>query len=1153
MDVAKNKASWAQVKAAMYGRWLEGIAALVPGITSRQLEGKPSPCPICGGTDRFRLDNKGDNSSYICGQCGAGDGFNLIAKSRGITDAEAKDLVGDWLGLNGMEATPANQEKSLKPPHQDGKPQRTPEEIKDTAQAIINNCERGLPVYLKNKGYTGDYLVNRSHFQLPNSKQFVPAGAFVIPIQNINDLTETISVQYIPEDGKIKYHLKDFKKINGVITIPGDDASPHIAIGTGKATCLAFSLAMGCPTFSLFDDTNLVNNCTKIADLFPGKRVLIIGDNDTHKGHTGGQDAANEAETKTTNGLAIISPYKDFDDYRQDHGIEATKAEIERQIAEFAHVGGKGQANVTAPNGFYNQAIVNECIALKTRKQRVKWTIKHNTPQQNHHLYALVLRLKNSFGSGLTIESFERLLEHKVKIPMAIKDFIDDLIESKTKQAAELYKLDEKPFKQNYKYLELVNNRLNWEPIAEEITKSSQKVFAIHALQGSGKTEDLAKQLVNSFRNDGVFYLTHRQKLVAQAAKTLNLLHYMNDKQIIKEFGHVQQLACCTPSLKNETYLNSIKKAKLVIVDEFIQWFDDLLTNDTCINPKLKLQERLQAAMKEAMLNGCKFVLLDADLTTKGIDQFKRFLDIKLDDILLITAEAPKRKLTVDISVSAAAAHYRTYGIRLMEKDLDNKVPFLVAMESVASAKAMFYKILSWNKNAYIVLLIGGQCLVSENGITRLLKTKEFIGDDINKKLPGVEALIYTCIIGTGVSITDKKNSRSDDYESISFGGTTDLPSTSQLQRFTRCYGFFIGAVLSPMDTIQTIKRGRDVTEYVVCILDRQYDYMSSPGKDIGAEAWSKQATENNIIDTLTAEINHNKLRNKELFIPGIVSLLRDKHRMTIIGQLSIEEKVDGLIPDSEIKEDEQAALMAAIPHPNLKEAQARKMAEYCSDEERYACEARRCLDCFNIKESRVPEAAAKIWSNPSKRAACRRMELIIKLLRGDTDLTIKNAEARRQVLTASGITLDLLLNPQRLTNDDINHLRDIIEPNCSLLVGSGFIPERYVKKIPTKSTIKPIQTILAYIGLDTKTIRTGKTGAEYELEISVPSPMVSRLKLEIRLSKEEEKQVQKQAEINEAHRLRSLIDAEGKSLSLSKIGEAMNKTKRQVQELLKN
>ncbi|MDM3631927.1 hypothetical protein O9372_18885, partial [Proteus mirabilis] len=37
-------------------------------------------CPACGGKDRFRFDNKDDIGTFICNQCGSGDGLDLVQK-----------------------------------------------------------------------------------------------------------------------------------------------------------------------------------------------------------------------------------------------------------------------------------------------------------------------------------------------------------------------------------------------------------------------------------------------------------------------------------------------------------------------------------------------------------------------------------------------------------------------------------------------------------------------------------------------------------------------------------------------------------------------------------------------------------------------------------------------------------------------------------------------------------------------------------------------------------------------------------------------------------------------------------------------------------------------------------------------------------------
>ncbi len=58
------------------GRW-PGILTAI-GISSKSLRNRHGPCPICGGKDRFRFDDKGGNGTWICNQCGAGKGVRLV-------------------------------------------------------------------------------------------------------------------------------------------------------------------------------------------------------------------------------------------------------------------------------------------------------------------------------------------------------------------------------------------------------------------------------------------------------------------------------------------------------------------------------------------------------------------------------------------------------------------------------------------------------------------------------------------------------------------------------------------------------------------------------------------------------------------------------------------------------------------------------------------------------------------------------------------------------------------------------------------------------------------------------------------------------------------------------------------------------------------
>jgi len=68
------------------------------GLTARQLSGKHGPCPVCGGTDRFRFDNKDGRGTFFCSHCGSGDGFALLGLVKGWTFKDAAREVEQVAG-----------------------------------------------------------------------------------------------------------------------------------------------------------------------------------------------------------------------------------------------------------------------------------------------------------------------------------------------------------------------------------------------------------------------------------------------------------------------------------------------------------------------------------------------------------------------------------------------------------------------------------------------------------------------------------------------------------------------------------------------------------------------------------------------------------------------------------------------------------------------------------------------------------------------------------------------------------------------------------------------------------------------------------------------------------------------------------------------
>lgn len=103
--------SGAPAKELCRGRWR--FLLPVMGVDARFLGGKHGPCPVCGGTDRFRWDDKEGTGSYFCSGCGPGDGFMLAEKVTGKTFKELFALVQDNIGTGPMpEIKPKTDEQS---------------------------------------------------------------------------------------------------------------------------------------------------------------------------------------------------------------------------------------------------------------------------------------------------------------------------------------------------------------------------------------------------------------------------------------------------------------------------------------------------------------------------------------------------------------------------------------------------------------------------------------------------------------------------------------------------------------------------------------------------------------------------------------------------------------------------------------------------------------------------------------------------------------------------------------------------------------------------------------------------------------------------------------------------------------------------------
>ena len=90
-------------------RWLEILPRL--GIDRQFLQNKHGPCPLCGGKDRYRFDDKDGSGSYYCHQCGAGVGVILLRKLHGWDFKTACDEIDGIIGTDAAPVAPPPPQK----------------------------------------------------------------------------------------------------------------------------------------------------------------------------------------------------------------------------------------------------------------------------------------------------------------------------------------------------------------------------------------------------------------------------------------------------------------------------------------------------------------------------------------------------------------------------------------------------------------------------------------------------------------------------------------------------------------------------------------------------------------------------------------------------------------------------------------------------------------------------------------------------------------------------------------------------------------------------------------------------------------------------------------------------------------------------------
>lgn len=246
------------------GRWPEILPRL--GLSPEFLRNKHGPCPLCGGKDRYRFDDREGEGTYICGQCGAGSGIILIRKLHGWDFKTACDEVDKIIGTD-WNVQPLS---SLPPDHADRR-RRAIEKalIGATDQSVVDH-------YLQRRGLGVVSESLQGHQTLWHSEARCSFPAVLAPIFGPGGDIQSVQRIYVGDVTPRKMTMPPIDTIKGgaVRLFPAVDL---LGISEGVETGLACHQLWGVPVWATISEGGM----TSFEPPAGLKRALVFGDNDS--------------------------------------------------------------------------------------------------------------------------------------------------------------------------------------------------------------------------------------------------------------------------------------------------------------------------------------------------------------------------------------------------------------------------------------------------------------------------------------------------------------------------------------------------------------------------------------------------------------------------------------------------------------------------------------------------------------------------------------------------------------------------------------------------------------------------------------------------------------------------------------------------------
>ncbi|MCB3854886.1 MULTISPECIES: primase-helicase zinc-binding domain-containing protein [Klebsiella pneumoniae complex] len=289
---------------------------ILPALGVKVIKNRHQPCPVCGGSDRFRFDDKEGRGTWFCNQCGAGDGLKLVEKVFGVTPSEAAGKVNAVTG----NLPPVAPEVIA------AAEAETEADRKAAAALAVRLMEKTRPAtgnaYLTCKGFPALECLTLTVMHKTGGVTF-RTGDVVVPLYD--DTGVLVNLQLINADG-LKRTLKGGQVKGACHIIEGKkQAGKRLWIAEGYATALTVHHLTGETVMVALSSVNLPSLASLARQKYPACQIVLAADRDLNGD---GQSKAAAAADACEGIVALPPVFGDWNDAFMQKGEEATREAI---------------------------------------------------------------------------------------------------------------------------------------------------------------------------------------------------------------------------------------------------------------------------------------------------------------------------------------------------------------------------------------------------------------------------------------------------------------------------------------------------------------------------------------------------------------------------------------------------------------------------------------------------------------------------------------------------------------------------------------------------------------------------------------------------------------------------------------------------------